>query len=445
MPKVHCDPEPSMEATFSRLADIVPAIPLKQLRDLARQDGYPLWQLRFSSGTSLFTDDELSTVERLAREKSPMTAQLRDHMVVILKATRLCNLRCTYCHSWRDGPGNTMPFDVLARITRDVLADKSVRAVDFVWHGGEVTLLPTRYIKRALWLQQRFGSPRTEIVNSIQTNATLLTCEWIELFLAYKFSVGVSIDGPPEVHDLRRVTVKGRGTSKDVERGLSMLRDAGIKFGALAVIDECVLALGPKAYLDYLVSVGAPAVALLNALPANGGGENGAWFAWSRFTQFLRDLFEVWWKDYKDVIVVRELQSLVEALATGYTGLCIYRENCMGRYLTIEPNGDVSACDKYVGDPDFVFGNITATGLSDMLAGSKKLTDARAGVELAKTRASTCPEYAFCSGGCPHDVRLRQMHGSEASIDCCGLSSLISDIRKTLSTQTREIGGFNAA
>ena len=96
--------------------------------------------------------------ERLRDEPDP-DAGGQAVLTVIMKATRLCNLRCTYCHSWRSGPNQKMTFDVLAHSIHGALRDPSVGYVDFVWHGGEVTVLPVEFYRKALWLQERFRRP----------------------------------------------------------------------------------------------------------------------------------------------------------------------------------------------------------------------------------------------------------------------------------------------
>lgn len=429
----HRSSSPEGGAALESLLSLLSRKSAQVFMPLIEEDGIDVWNLRFRSGLDLFSEEEYDIVRQIQNcPKSTFSTPSR-HVVIILKATRLCNLRCTYCHSWRSGAGNVMPLQTLAKISHQVLSSPHIDEVDFVWHGGEVTLLPIEYVERALWIQQQYATPRMKIVNSLQTNATRITPEWIELFKKYRVNIGVSIDGPPEVHDLRRVDKKGRGTSAAVQRGISMLQASGLRVGALAVVDECVIKLGARAYLEYLVDLKVPAVALLNALPSNSIEDSDeSWLPWRVFSDFLRELFEVWWRDYRSAITVRELQSLVNAVKTGYTGLCIYRENCMGRYLTIEPNGDVSACDKYVGDPDFTFGNIETIGLGEMMRGSTKLASAIKVVDDAKLHTSGCPEYAICSGGCPHDVRLRQLHGKEGQVECCGLRSLIGDVRNTI-------------
>lgn len=101
----------------------------------------------------------------------------------------------------------------------------------------------------------------------------------------------------------------------------------------------------------------------------------------------------------------------------------------MGQYLTIEPNGEVSACDKYVGDPNYVFGNLQASTLSEMLDTSKSLDQARRQVDESKQAMASCPDYKYCAGGCPHDTRLAKQFLTGADLACCGLSHLIEDIR----------------
>lgn len=159
--------------------------------------------------------------------------------------------------------------EVLARLFRDLCHSKRLNAVDVVWHGGEVTLLPIAYVRKPVWLQHYFAAPGVTFANCIQTNATRLTPEWVTFFRDYEFSVGVSIDGPPEVHDSRRLTKSGKPTWHDVKAGMDLLKESGIPYGALAVVDKCVLELGADAYLSYLHKLGIKGLAFLNAIPSN--------------------------------------------------------------------------------------------------------------------------------------------------------------------------------
>jgi uncharacterized protein len=361
---------------------------------------------------------------------------MRPHTFLILKATRLCNLRCTYCNSWRDGPNQTMPFLIYASAIADTLRCSSVKRLDVVWHGGEVTLLPIDYFKKAIWVQEHFRSADQFIFNSLQTNATRLTDEWIEFFQQFQIAVGVSIDGPPDLHDAKRIYASGRGSWKDVESGIGKLRAAGIEFGGLAVVTRSVVERGGREFLQYLVDLGLKGVALLNVIPDNSASlaDRENYLPWDEFVAFMQQLFSIWWTDFRDKIVVRELASLVDSVRNSKPTICEFAGNCMGQFLTIDPNGDVSACDKYIGDDKHMFGNLVGLELPRLLKQSENLANAQK-TSLAGIRSMRdCEYFKYCNGGCPHDVRLNQMHVPGWKSNCCGMSSLLHDVASAIIT-----------
>lgn len=108
-------------------------------------------------------------------------------LVIVLKATRLCNLRCTYCHSWAEGPNQTVSFHTLAHTVRQILAIPNVNRFEFVWHGGEITLLKPDFFKKLIWLQQQFKRPEQYITNTMQSNIVNLSAGLFALtYLVYR-------------------------------------------------------------------------------------------------------------------------------------------------------------------------------------------------------------------------------------------------------------------
>jgi uncharacterized protein len=392
---------------------------------------------RFVPPASLFAADELELIDRLAAEPDPDPGDAAV-LTVIMKSTRLCNLRCTYCHSWRAGPNQTMTFPVLAHATWGALRDPGVRFVDFVWHGGEATLVPQRFYEQALWLQERFRRPGQTVLNTVQTNGTRLSDEWLEFLRTHDFSVGVSLDGPPEVHDARRVDVAGRPTSARVRKGLEQLRAAGIdRHGALIVVDEEIIAAGAQRVLDYMVEIGIRGVALLNVLPENtpaGTPLTGDYLPFPSFVDFLGDLFRVWWPTYRDRIEVRELADLAAQLTGAAPGICVFAGECFGLYLTVEPTGEVSACDKYIDDDMYRFGDVLSTGLMGARV-SEQLALVKAENKRAAERMRECRWFGICHGGCPHDryTGERRLPGYDGR--CCGLAPLLDEMAETLAAE----------
>jgi uncharacterized protein len=402
---------------------------LRALVNIALGD-MPFETLAAIPARDVLAPDEIALYDELRAEPVPTTG-LRTATYVIMKGTRLCNLRCTYCNSWRDGPDQIMTFPVLARTIRDTLRDPAARVVEFVWHGGETTLLPTAFYQKALWLQQQFRRSDQIVRNRIQTNATRVSDEWIEFWRRYQFIVGVSLDGPPEIHDRRRIDVAGRPTAARVRAGLERLRDGGLDPRVLLVVDNDIADAGAARVLDYLLEIGINRVALLNVVPKNtapGEELTGSYLSWPSYMTFLHDMFRLWWPTHVNRIVIRELADLARQLIGGTPLVCNFAGDCFGAILTVEPTGDVSACDRYVEDRDYVFGNVLHAPLPRIVAESSRLTSVIQQNNVVVDRLRTCPWFAVCHGGCPHDRRLAERYVPGHDDDCCGLAPLLQDM-----------------
>lgn len=386
---------------------------------------------------------EVETLHRIEAEPAPTTAGLRPTLALIVKVTRLCNLRCTYCRSWAEGANQSMPFEILARAVRGALLAPGVEAVEFIWHGGETTLRPISFYRKALWLQQRWRRPGGRISNSIQTNATRLTPEWLDFLADHRFRVGVSLDGPPEVHDRRRFDTKGRPTSERVRQGLRQLQERGIHHGVLMVIDDDVMDLGAARLLDYLLEAGVSRAALLNVIP-EGEPERvlpGDYLEFPRFVSFLRELFQAWWPTHADRITFREISDLIDQLRGDGGRFCVFGDNCMGGVLTVEPFGDVSICDRYQGDASYTLGNLAQVSLAD-LALAPGLVHARAETAAEMKATRDCPWHSVCRGGCPHDRYVRTHRGVTQDERCCGWAPLLEDLARAVGSNPRSTTGL---
>lgn len=370
-------------------------------------------------------------MEKAAKLVAPTTQSIG----FIVKSTRRCNLRCRYCHDWRSH-ASSMPFETLLQLISKSLEPKAARRIDYMWHGGEPLLMGRSFYEKALALQHHFARPGQTIMNSIQTNGTLLNDSWCEFILDYKFSVGVSVDGPAIIHDSTRRDSAGRGSLKRVMRGIQHLRDAKIRFGVLTVLTSDVLDLGPSALFDFMVDdLGVDSFSLLPARPDNvpGTGERPTndYVDNRVYANFMTKVFDLWLERDDPKINVRELTSLTRAILGGLPTVCTLAGGCIGSYFHVEYNGDLWHCDKYLGDDDYRVGNIVNADLDAILAGSRLQSLARRESE-AHSRLSTCEYYAVCNGGCPHDRYEIMRFAGEGSVSCCGLNPLIAHIEKRL-------------
>ena len=368
-------------------------------------------------------------VMKIPLGEEPLTI---NHLVVVMKATRLCNLRCTYCHSWKEGPGQVMTFEVLCKSIHSALTS-GASSVEFVWHGGEVTLLPLAFYRHAAWLQEQFRQPGQVIENALQTNATVPNQPLYSFFQDYGFHVGISLDGPPEIHDLRRLDKAGRPTSKKVREGIKLLRSLGMPVAVLVVVDESVVDLGARRMLESLCELEVDSAGFLNMIPRNlpsPAGSEDKHIPWPLYIDYLCNLFEEWNQFFKNRVSIREFEDLMQGIERGKTAMCYFAGNCMGRFVTIEPNGDVAACDKYVEDEDYKFGNVRNKRLAEILLQSRKLENHTHLQSKNMAKMKKCPWFFVCQGGCPHDYRLNVKYLFNFQGNCCGYRPLLEKMAK---------------
>jgi uncharacterized protein len=357
------------------------------------------------------------------------------HLGIIVKATRVCNLRCSYCHDWRTGPGQEMSFPVLAHMTGAALRGGAHDSVSFIWHGGEPLLLPRDFYIKALYLQARLRCAGQRITNCIQTNGTLVDPAWAQFFRAHDIRVSVSLDGPPEIHDRHRLNASGRPSFDRVLHGLDVLREHGVPFSVLMVIDEEALTLGAGAVFDFFLKHGIASYGLLAAAPENRpeaqpGTPTAHYVAPARMAAFLCQMYDRWQEHGDPRVRIRELEMIRARVAGHEPGTCTLAGGCFGRYFAVEPNGDVAHCDLFVGDERYTLGNVTGAQSFAQLGTRAELGALEAESARALRAMDACPEFAACNGWCPHERYLASRHNPNHRAGCCGLRSLIEHVRE---------------
>ena len=160
------------------------------------------------------------------------------HFQVMVKPSGAsCNLACTYCfytekeNLYGDPAPFRMPPEVLESFIRQYIECQNARGVQFAWQGGEPTLLGIDYFRSIVSLQGKYAGGK-KVTNTIQTNGTLLTDDWCRFSKRNGFLVGLSIDGPRELHDRYRVKGNGQPTFETVMSGLALLRKHKVSFNS---------------------------------------------------------------------------------------------------------------------------------------------------------------------------------------------------------------------
>jgi len=337
----------------------------------------------------------------------------------ILKvADKGCNLDCKYCFYNKQIRGKEiMSLEVLEIVTKEI-CNHNQGDIIFIWHGGEPLLAGIEFYQKAFELQERYKKPTQKIINSIQTNGTLINDKWGNIFKQYNVIVGISLDGPKDLHDKHRQFSNGKGSFSQVMRGMEFLRRFGIDFAIISVVTSETIKT-PKEVFDFLISQNPIWINFVPSLAISTGStllfERS--IQSSEYIDFLIRIFEFLLKneDYRVKILPIEtiICGFLEKERRDYrlVGECKKRlavRKCE-KNLVVIPNGDVKTCAFHSYGDVFEFGNIK-TGLNTVL-NSSAYQQYPEYLRAIKKRCSKCKWYRVCPNGCPRDFYIGGIDG----------------------------------
>ena len=326
-----------------------------------------------------------------------------------------------------------MADELLETYVRQLIeAHATVPEVTIAWQGGEPTLMGVEFFRRSVELAERYLRPGQRAVYTIQTNGTLLDAEWAAFFHEHDFLVGLSIDGPRELHDAYRVNKGGRGSFDQVMRGLGHLREGGVQWNALTTIHAANGERGREVYRFLRDECGARFVQFIPIIErvaeADAGGEV-PWSSWrdrplyvqegervtgrsvtaEQYGRFLIDVFEEWVRRDVGEVYVQMFDVALANWVGEPPSLCIHSETC-GLALALEHTGDLYSCDHFV-EPRYKLGNIKEHHLLELVGSAKQR-------QFGLDKRETLPRYCLecdvrfaCHGGCPKDRFIETPEG----------------------------------
>ena len=333
----------------------------------------------------------------------------------------LCNLNCRYCFylekenlypatsSW------AMPDDLLESFIPQYIEAQEASTISFAWQGGEPTLLGVDYFRKIIELEKRYSNGK-RIENTFQTNGVLLDDAWGEFLAENRFLVGLSIDGPTELHDCYRINRGNQPTFKLVLRGLGYLKKHGVEFNTLTVVHR-KNSHHPLEVYRFLKEVGSgfvqfiPIVERVAEAPDRHGliligphsSRKAAVSEWSveplQFGKFLCAIFDEWVRRDVGRYFVQIFDAALESWVGTPQSLCVFRETCGGA-MAIEHNGDLYSCDHYV-YPENRLGNIVEHSLATLVSSEQQR---RFGLDKRDALPRYCQECEVrfaCNGECP--------------------------------------------
>ena len=312
-----------------------------------------------------------------------------------------CNLACTYCFYLRKGalyPGAThrMSDEVLDALIRGYMAtDQPVYS--FGWQGGEPTLMGLEFFRKVTTLQRRYGRPGSRVANGLQTNATLIDDEFAEHLAAHRFLVGVSLDGPAELHDRYRRRAGGGQTHATVMETVQRLRRHNVDVNVLVLVSASNVHRVAEVY-GFLKDRGLYYQQYIPCVEFTPGGERAPYaITGEQWGAFLSELFELWLPSDTRRVSIRHLDALMAFLLDGSRQMCTMGGRC-DDYFVVEHTGDVYPCDFFV-EPQLKVGNVLSDGWAT-LAGRPVRTKFAARKSDWAPVCRDCVHLPYCSGDC---------------------------------------------
>jgi uncharacterized protein len=362
----------------------------------------------------------------------------------------ICNLDCKYCFFLSKEmlyPGSDfhMGEALLETYIRQLLeAHRHVPEVNIAWQGGEPTLMGLDFFRRSVEIAEKHKRPGQQLLHTMQTNGTKLNDAWCAFFREHNFLIGLSVDGPRQMHDAYRVNKGGAGSFDQVMRGWELLRKHEVDFNILCTVHAANQDHPLEVYRFFRDELGAqymqfiPIVERATAqfLPlANVGWSERTGGERPLYTQsgsmvtersvqaeaygrFLSAIFDEWIRRDVGQIFVQLFDTTLGAHLGQYS-LCIFAPTC-GNALALEHNGDLYSCDHYV-EPDYLLGNIQQTHMIELIASDKQRQFGRDKQESLPGYCRECEVRFACNGGCPRN-RFIQTPTGEAGLNylCAG-------------------------
>lgn len=342
-----------------------------------------------------------------------------------------CNINCTYCFFLSKAAlypnEKTRMSDVtLEEYIRQLLESHQMPEVTIAWQGGEPTLMRLEFFKKAVVIANRYKKPGQNVLHTFQTNGILLDDEWGEFFKENKFLVGLSVDGPREIHDKYRVDRGAKGTFDRVMKGWEVLRRHNVDFNILCTVHAANETKGREVYRFFRDELNAEfiqfipiverasteTIDLANEGWAEKAGRNRLLYTQDgtlvtersvggkQYGQFMIDVFDEWVRNDVASVFVQLFDVTLEAYF-GRHLLCIHAPTC-GTAPVLEYNGDLYSCDHFV-EPKYKLGNIHNEHMLELIASPQQRKFGTNKRDSLTAQCKRCEFLPLCNGGCPKD------------------------------------------
>jgi len=342
-----------------------------------------------------------------------------DFQVFVKPVGAACNLGCQYCYYlekqqlYPEKQGSRMPDDLLEEYIVQHISASSGPELFFSWHGGEPTLAGLQFFKKAVDFQKEYLPENWTVINGLQTNGTLLSHEWSSFLKQEHFVVGISMDGPENIHSIFRFRKDRQACFDEVVQGYRLLKQYGIPCEILCVVSAANVGY-PLDIYRYFKSLKVEFITFLPLVEketSQGQQVSERTVNAKAFGEFLCAIFDEW--KTSDIGTLK-IQLFEEVLRTAFGldhTLCVFKRTC-GGVPVVEYNGDFYSCDHFVNE-EYLLGNIRKTSLKQLLESPEQKAFGHAKLTSLPDVCLNCDVREMCNGACPKDRFIETPSGEQ--------------------------------
>ncbi len=373
----------------------------------------------------------------------------------------ICNLDCEYCFFLSKEmlyPGSRfrMAAELQERYVQQLLEAHRTDEVVIAWQGGEPTIMGLEFFRRSIELQRRYARPGQRILNTLQTNGTLLDDEWAAFLHENEFLVGISIDGPAEIHDRYRVDKGGRPTFARVVRGLDLLKKHQVEWNVLSCVHAASADHGARVYrflrdeldarfIQFIPIVERVTAKSLEAASNGWGGQvegrslhrqegdlvTDRSVSAEQYGRFLIDVFEEWVRRDVGSVYVQMFETALAHWCGLPGGMCVHDKTC-GLQVALEHTGDLYSCDHFV-EPRYRLGNIKQEHMLTLINSPQQRRFGQDKLDGLTAHCRNCEVRFACNGGCPKERFVASPDGEAGhNYLCAGYDAFFRHINRPM-------------
>jgi uncharacterized protein len=349
---------------------------------------------------------------------------------LILETTSRCNLNCSYCYMPEDSL--EFSFEVFKKsVERFVEHNRRYLLVTF--HGGEALTIGLDRFKELMNLEKKLNTKGLILKNNVQTNGTLIDSVWINFFRENSFHVGISMDGPKEVHDKNRVYYDGRGSYFEVMKAIDLLKEGDIPFGTITVLTK--ESLGKEEGIYKTIKKINALSSKINFYSSAGKGaryQDELELTPQEKLRIMKKFYDIYKDDSTNPLKLSPFDRIIESFFTEKSSICEYNGACnINSILFVDSRGNIYPCGRFIGNESAKLGNVFLNSL-DEIEKSSFYTNQSLRKKNLECRTNL-PFFRFHNGGCIYEALTKNGDWDSLSPDYEFKEQLIEYIYKDIS------------